>query len=325
MDKRNAPKGSEPISEPVIIMPNEIVKVTKMNHIIEVQHMEKMNRKANIKKLDKDTYVELSTGEIKDFTHSENRQQNYNSLRQTFKRLRYLINNNFVGQANELHVTLTYKKNMTDTKQLYEDFDKFMKRLRYKYRKETSIDYLTVMEPQGRGAWHGHCLMRFNDLESIYIPNKFNKRNQPVDAPLFDIWGKGWVTIRSLNNVDNIGAYLSAYLADVEFTEDLDGRAIHAAVVEEREILTKVVDGQEKKFIKGGRLHRYPPGMNLYRKSKGIIEPEQEEMRFREIKKVVGSAQPHYQKAYHIQNDDFENTISFLQYNTKRQNDNTKN
>lgn len=62
----------------------------------------------------------------------------------------------------------------------------------------------------------------------------------------------------------------------------------------------------------------YPPGMNMYRKSKGIVKPEREEMKFKDIRKVVGSATPHYQKSYHVENDDFENTISFLQYNTKR-------
>ncbi|MDZ4412004.1 hypothetical protein ORL59_00005, partial [Bacillus cereus] len=73
-----------------------------------------------------------------------------------------------------------------------------------------------------------------------------------------------------------------------------------------------------KKFIKGGRLHMYPPGMNLYRKSKGISFPDREDMKYKDIKKVVGSLTPHYSKSYHIENDDFENTISFLQYNIKR-------
>ncbi|MFE2801676.1 hypothetical protein, partial [Streptomyces rubiginosohelvolus] len=100
MDKRNG--------DAVFIAPNDVVKVTTMNHVIEVQHMEKMNRKNNIKKLDKDRFVDLSTGEIREFEHSENRQENYNSLRQTFKKLRYLINNNFIGRPNELHITLTY-------------------------------------------------------------------------------------------------------------------------------------------------------------------------------------------------------------------------
>lgn len=294
----------KPSDDVVSLSGNDVVKVTKMNHIVEVQYMEKMNRSNNIKKLDKDSYVDLSTGEIKEFQHSENRQENYNSLRQTFKKLRYLINNNLIGASNELHVTLTYKKNMKDTKQLYNDFKRFMTRLKRHYKNVSTIDYISVVEPQGRGAWHCHCLLRFNDLKTIYIKNK----------ELRDLWENGFVTIKSLKDVDNIGAYLSAYLADVELTEE----SVMTAVDEKREIVVKKVDGQEKKFIKGGRLHMYPSGMNLYRKSKGMVFPEREEMRFKDIKKVVGSAQPHYSKSYHIKNDDFENTISYLQYNTKR-------
>jgi len=296
MDKSNGEK--------VLIDKNAIVKVTKMNHIIEVQHMEKMNKKAHIKKLDKDTYVDLATGEIKEFQHSENRQQNYNSLRQTFKKLKYLINKNFLGNANELHITLTYKKNMQDTKVLYEDFKNFMKRLKYTYKDQSTIDYISVVEPQGRGAWHCHVLMRFNDLDKVFVKN----------SDLRALWGHGFVKIKPLKDIDNIGAYLSAYLADVELTEE----NILRAATNQNDILIKKVDGEEKKFIKGGRLHMYPPGMNLYRKSRGIILPESEEMKFKDIKKVVGDATPHYQKSYSVKTDDFENTISYLQYNTKR-------
>lgn len=300
MDKGN---GDE-----VLLTPNDVVTVTRMNHIVEVQHMEKMNRKNNIKKLDKDRFVDISTGEIREFEHTENRQQGYNSLRQTFKKLRYLINNNFIGNPNELHITLTYKENMTDTKRLYTDFKNFIERLRTSYKNKSSLDYLCVVEPQGRGAWHCHVLMRFNDLDKVYIKNADLKR----------LWGLGFVTIKSLKDVDNIGAYLSAYLTDIDLDDVNDKETAFKVASEGCEIKTKVVDGKEKKFIKGGRLHMYPPGMNMYRKSKGIIKPEREEMKFKDIKKVVGSATPHYQKSYHIENDDFENTISFLQYNTKR-------
>lgn len=303
MDKRNEQKGLED----VLLSKNDVVTVTKMNHIIEVQHMDKMNRTNHIKKLDKDRFVDIRTGEIREFQHSETRQDNYNSLRQTFKKLRYLINNNFVGSANELHITLTYKDNMTDSKQLYKDFQNFMDRIRYAYKKQTTLDYLTVVEPQGRGAWHCHVLMRFNSLDKVYIKNK----------DLRALWGLGFVTIKSLKDVDNIGAYLSAYLTDVE----LDEKTVWTAVSENREVVIRQVEGQEKKFIKGGRLHMYPPGMNLYRKSKGIVPPDRDVMKFGDIKKVVGSAKPHYQKSYHIQNDEFENTVTFVQYNTKRKND----
>jgi len=82
--------------------------------------------------------------------------------------------------------------------------------------------------------------------------------------------------------------------------------------------VTKVVDGVEKKFIKGGRLHRYPNGMNLYRTSRGIKKPDRVDMAYSDIKKVVGSAKPHYTKSIHIETEDFNNVITYEQYNTKR-------
>lgn len=292
------------MKEGVIIPDGDLVTVTKMNHIVEVQHMQKMNRKAHIKKLDKDRYIYLGSGEIKEFNHIENRSQSFNSLRQTFKKLRYLINNNFTGAGNELHVILTYAENMTDTKRLYKDYEKFIKRLRYKYKDISSIDYISVVEPQGRGAWHCHLLLRFNDIDKVYIENSM----------LAELWGHGFVTIRSLKDVDNIGAYLSAYLTDVELTEE----NIISLVDTDYVIVVKEVNGQEKNIVKGGRLHLYPSGMNLFRKSKGIVYPERQRMKYKEIKKIVGSAKPTYEKSIKIENDDFTNTINYEQYNLKR-------
>ena len=289
------------------ISPISRVTVTKMNHLVEVQHMEFMNRTNHIKKLDKERYVNLKTGEVGEFKQSEDRSGSYNSLRQTFKKLRYLINNNYTGAGNELHITLTYRENMRDTKRLYSDFDKFMKRFRYKYGKiHGSIDYMTVVEPQERGAWHHHLLVRFNDKagNKIFIPND----------EVAEIWGHGFTKIHSLSGVDNIGAYLSAYLADVEVTPE----NIHGAVAGKKEIKVVEIDGQEKKFIKGGRLHLYPTGMNLYRKSRGIEMPERQEMKYEDIKKVVGSAEPNYTNQIVVEQDDFTNTITYEQYNMKR-------
>lgn len=288
----------------VVISPDDIVTVTNMNHLTEIQHMKKMNSKATIQKLNKDEYVNLSTGEIKEYKHIENRSESYNSLRQTFKKIRYLINNNFTGRKNELFLTLTYAENMTDTNRLYTDAKKFMMKLRYKYKNVSDIDYLSVVEPQGRGAWHIHMLIRFNALNSVFLPSD----------ELADLWGHGYVTIERIQHVDNIGAYLSAYLSDVELTSDNFFKAFE----EGREIIEKEVDGEKKKFVKGGRLHMYPTGMNLYRKSKGIAYPERKKMTYKNAKKIVGSAQPHYSNTYEIQSDDFENTIQFEQYNSKR-------
>lgn len=296
-------KSAEPQS--YCIQPNDIVTVTKMNHLTEIQYMEKMNRTASIRKLNKDEYVLLETGEIKQFEHTKNRSESYNSLRQTFKKIRYLINNNFVGGSNELFVTLTYPgANMNDPKKLYKDLDKFIKKLKYRYKSETTIDYLHVVEPHERGGFHVHSLLRFNELKSIFIPN----------AELADIWGHGFVTIERIGDVDNIGAYLSAYLADVELNEE----TVAVAMREGREVIEKEINGETKRFIKGGRLHMYPPKFRMFRKSTGIEFPERKTMSYKNAKKVVGSAQPHYSKTYSIETDEFSNTLAFEQYNSKR-------
>lgn len=283
---------------------NSLVKLTTMGHLREIQYMEKMNTQTYIRKLNKNQYVVLETGEIKEIKHIENRSQSYNSLRQTFKKIRYLINNNFFGNRNELHVVLTYKENNTDNSLLYMDFKRFMTRFKRKYEDKGSFDYINVVEPQGRGAWHCHLLLRFNDLDSIFILN----------SELAELWGQGFVTIKSLKDVDNIGAYLSAYLADLELTDD----TFRVAVKEDLKIVEREVEGETKRFIKGGRLHMYPPGMNLYRKSRGVKFPERETMTYKEAKKIVGSAKPHYSNQYEIEIDDFSNTVAFEQYNSKR-------
>lgn len=294
------------MGDELFIHDNSFVRVTEMNHLVEVQWMQKINRMARIVKIDKYRYMILSTGEVKEFEISTNRSDNYNSLRQTFKRLRYLINNNFTGARNELFLTLTYAENMTDSRRLYDDFRKFFMRFRNEHKEKGSVDYLSVVEPQGRGAWHIHCLLRFNELDEVYIPN----------TDIARLWGYGFVKVKSLNRVDNVGAYLTAYLADLE----LDDESLNVALREQREILIKEVDGQNKAFIKGGRLHMYPSGMNLYRKSRGIKMPARNEMVYCEVKKIVGPSEPHYQRKVVINDDKtgFKNTIVYEQYNTKR-------
>jgi len=290
------------------INPDAVVKVTTMKHIVEIQYMEKVNTESHVRKLDSERYVDLRTGEIREFERTENRSQGENSLRKTFNRLRELINTNFTGSPQELFVTLTYKGELQtrDTKKVYSDFKNFIGNLRYKYKNTSTIDYINVLEPHATGNYHMHVLLRFNDLSSIYIPNK----------ELAEIWGNGFVTIQSLKGVDNIGAYLSAYLADIEVSEGtaekLEG---HPNLVE------KEVAGQKKKFIKGARLTFYPTGVNIYRKSKGIRDAEKEKMSYKTAQKKVGSVKPHFKYGVELIDNDkeFRNTLIKEQYNLKRQ------
>ena len=47
-----------------------------MNNILEITYISNPNRECYIKKLDKDTYVNLKTGEVKECNHIESRADN---------------------------------------------------------------------------------------------------------------------------------------------------------------------------------------------------------------------------------------------------------
>jgi len=183
-----------------------------------------------------------------------------------------------------------------------------MKRFRYRYKHD--VDYMSVVEPQGRGAWHCHLLLRFNGIDKIYIPND----------EICSLWGNGFTHTDSLEGIDNIGAYLSAYLGDIEMTGETI-KDMYRNGHRNIEIKEVEKEGLTKKYIKGGRLHYYPPGMNIYRKSKGIKFPSEEYMKFSEVKKIVGSAKPTFTKTVIIRDDSTNrvlNEVTYQSYNLKR-------
>lgn len=248
--------------------------VTLAGTTLEIQTLSRTNKKQTIKKLSKNEILVLSTGEIKTVNESESRKDNIHSLRITLKKLRYLINNNFVGLDNEVFITLTYAENMTDTKRLYEDGKNFIKRLRYKYKDVSRVEYIAVVEPQARGAWHYHMLVKFPDVERIYISHE----------ELESLWRHGFVSVQDITNVDNIGAYLSAYLANID-------------------------------DIKGGRLYLYPAGMNIYRCSRGIKYPSRVADNVVVINEVLSDVPIRFSGSYSYDIDGYIVDVSYTQYN----------
>lgn len=275
------------------IQPDDFVTVTLMNDIYEIQYLQKSNRHNNILKIDSDRYVVKSTGEIKYYEHTETRSQSINSIKQTMKKLRYLINANFSGQKNELWSTLTFRDSniAKQPQEIYKEFNKFIKRLNYKYKEK--LDYIAILEPHGINSsvisdWHGfhlHLLLK-SSSSSLYIPYQ----------EFEEIWGLGMCRIERLKNIDNIGAYLSAYLTNAELSD---------------------TDSKEKKYIKGSRLWLYPKGIRIFRKSKGIQYPKRIKIPYQSAREMIG-IEPHYTKTYKIEKDNFENIVIFEQYNKKR-------
>ena len=291
------------------------VKLKQTGNISEILFSQRKNRFCPIRLIDKNHYVRIdfNTGEISDLydcNHIENRSQSYQQVKQTQKRLRDIINTNVIDTSQWKWITLTYKENMTDTKRLYKDYQRFIRAFRNKYQ-EYNIEYIIACEPQGRGAWHIHALIGFN-AKVPYIPNTYIQK----------LWGQGYTKTQKLKDIDNVGAYLSAYLSDMEFTQQniqlLEETGLKMPKIMLKEEIKEV---KNKKFLKGSRLYMYPPKFNMYRCSKGIKKPISEEMDYFDAKIKVGiTEQPTYTKSLYLEDIDnkFSNTICYEYYNKTR-------
>lgn len=285
-----------------------IVSIKEMGNTYEICWCEHKNNKAPISKIDKDHYVINETGEVKQSKHIENRLQSKAQLAQSFKRLRELINTNATDIEKCKWITLTYREQITDTEEAYLDFDKFMKRFRYKYG---HVEYINVCEPCGNGRWHFHCLIIFPD-KAPFIPND----------EMATIWGNGFTKTQKLNkNVDNLGAYLSAYISDMS-TEEANSIGINydeSNIKKVYSINGKKLD-EPKYFIKGARLNLYPPNFKLYRTSRGIKKPIKQYMTYKEAKEKIGLAEPTYSKSIQLTDIDrqFNSKIIYEHYNIRR-------
>ena len=188
-------------------------RVTTMGNFVEVQYISNRNQECPIQMLPDGEYLIKDTGEIKQKQTHDKRTDQEISLKRTFRNLRRTINANCTDSDYIRFITLTYAENMTDNDRLYDDFRMFNMRFQYwcKSLGYGKPEYIAVVEPQARGAWHMHVLYIWPG-KAPYIPND----------KLRDLWGFGFVNIKSLKDCDNVGAYLTAYLCDADVSEGLD-------------------------------------------------------------------------------------------------------
>lgn len=268
------------------------VKLTRCGEsVADMTYMAKKGT-VNAKKLDKYRYVVTggeNMGEIREYQQSDKKE--VESLRKTFTKLRQLINTNFKARENELFVTFTYAENMQDKERLYTDFDKFYKRLKYDQR-DRELAYISIAEPQGRGAWHLHVLLKSVDGENLYIDNR----------KMQELWGHGWTETKRLRQSDNIGAYFSAYFTNTEEDE-------HPGLIADPK--------KAKKYKKGGRLKFYPKDFKFFRTSRNIEKPVIESTTYGKVIAEFGQAV--FTQAFDlVQGDEKKNLIVKESFNKSR-------
>lgn len=283
------------------------VKVTNTGNIVTITSCIR-ECKQTVQKVNADEYIIIDTGELKQYNHTERRIENIISLKQSMKHLRDIINTNCTNTRKCKFLTLTYRENMQDSKKLYIDVKNFHKRLRY-FMKNITFNYISVIEPQGRGSFHVHEILIF-DKPAPFIPN--NK--------IEDIWRNGFTKISKIDNVNNIGTYLTAYLCDIPIEQARIKDIACLSDIKEVQVADDNGKMVNKHIVKGGRLKYYPRGMRFYRCSRGIKRPEVIKCPYSVAKDMVKDSVLTYEKTIKITdeiNDTVLNIINYKQYNSK--------
>lgn len=246
------------------------VRYTETGGIIRYSVQSFRCRQSYIKLLPHGQYMDRRTGEVKDRQfRAKSRQDNLKNVRKSMQEGRDLINANVRDLRHTAWVTFTYAQNMTDTKKLYNDWKNFNR----DYRKIVGdYEYITAVEPQRRGAWHIHAFLIF--------PFECTRS---IDYDLIrKTWGKGRVHVQyPEGNVDNLGAYMSAYLCNLDLAEKAESAGNH------HDIDIVVCERTGKMYEKRQRLGMYPANTKIFRRSSGIVKPETKWVPIKEADKKI--------------------------------------
>lgn len=221
-----------------------------------------------IRRLNKDTYVNTNTGEIKNYKyHTERSNKSFNK---SFRTIKEKILCNFNARPNEKFVTLTFDnelapislkftldvdQNKEIARYCQKQLNLFFQRLSRLYNYDNhKLIHICIMEPQKNGTPHYHLLLKLLNADKF----KLN------ESQLSQLWQQGYVNLKPLTNVNNLPAYFHAHLTDLPSNE-----ASTKELNNYQEIQRKV-NGQSKKFLKGARLQYFPADINYFSCSKGL-------------------------------------------------------
>lgn len=223
---------------------NASAKITFLPHraeVITTQTSAGATGLSGIKKLTKYSYVNIYTGEVSEYAVNSNKIDNTTSIKQSLKRLRLLIMNNFIEFESFL-ITLTYSSEMTNFEQAADDYRKFYDNLKYHY-KEYKFEYIRIIEPTGNGIWHIHILIK----SAVYVEKFFIQQ-----SVVQNLWKHGSVQIRQIYDTTSLAAYFCTYSNN----ENVKAKR------------------KPKHLIKQSRWKYYPRNAKIYTKSRGIKAPD---------------------------------------------------
>lgn len=189
-------------------------KVIVSNHVIEVYEYDRLPGKQSNKENDDYDAFDLENVKIEEIDRVEDRRrQTMRDARNTIRRLALM---NFA--SGDKFITLTFDpkkfkdKNLRDINFVDYEFKKFIQRFNYRF--SCNLKYITVREFHKSGRLHLHMICDWD--KKILDENE----NRKIERWLAEkIWKNGFVDIKTLDNVDNVGAYITKYMT--KFDDDM--------------------------------------------------------------------------------------------------------
>lgn len=198
-------------------------KVIVTNHVIEIYEYEKMPGVPDMEK--NDDYnpldLELTKHDRGEDRTDERRQQTVRDARNTTRRLAL---KNF--ESGDKFLTLTFdpkkftEKNLRDVTFTDDLFKKFMKRFNYRYK--TKLKYIAVREFHKSGRIHYHMLCDWK--KELIFEDEIRENESFLGEK---VWKHGFVDIKQLDHVDNVGAYIIKYMTKNVAIEFFKGKKVY--------------------------------------------------------------------------------------------------
>lgn len=200
-------------------------KVIVTNHVIEVYEYEKMpvGNDFSLKNDDFDALdLENIKLEPKEDRVNERRQQTVRDARNTTRRLALM---NF--ESGDKFLTLTFDPKRVEDDNLLRDinfvdaeFKKFIQRFNYYFG--CKLKYLAVREFHKSGRLHLHMLCNWK--QNLLFEDEIREFERLIGEK---VWKHGFVDIKQLDHVDNVGAYIIKYMTKNVSIEFFKGKKIY--------------------------------------------------------------------------------------------------
>lgn len=198
-------------------------KVIVTNHVIEIYEYEKMPSSSEIEKNDDYNALDLeNTKHIKEEDRAdERRKQTVRDARNTTRRLAL---KNF--ESGDKFLTLTFdpkkfpEEKLRDVTYTDDLFKKFVMRFNYRYK--TKLKYIAVREFHKSGRIHYHMLCDWK--KELVFEDEIRADECFIGEK---VWKHGFVDIKQLDHVDNVGAYIIKYMTKNVAIEFFRGKKIY--------------------------------------------------------------------------------------------------